>query len=563
MYDWGLAKYNVTLHINESFTSLGDHLVIDVETDEIGHFVGIGVLSLSEPGTIFYFTDLKYIKPFLETASLSGHNVKYDFHQLRSWGINISAKQLENDTQLMAYTLDSSNRKNGLKDLSQELLGITYPTYKELVGTGKNKKTLDKHEVEEVANYCGMDVYCTYKLLDALSSKMTDSQRVYYAEIEIPTLQILAEMESKKVYIDVEKLRTLDGHLGEVVAGLEKYYDSIEVNPRSPKQVLTFLNENGVNVDSTGSDVIEKFKDVAIVSDLLEYRQYKKLHSTYTQSLLNLEELPWTKPNFNQALTVTGRLSSSDPINWQNIPRSEDNNWGTRLRECVAAPAGFKFVSADFSQIEYRMLAHFTQEPVLLRSFKNDEDIHEATARVIFNVEKPTHEQRQIAKTCNFCVIYGGKAKKVAAITKVSEMQAEEFLESYWDRLPTVKAWMERTLWTARRENCIETIAGRVIKVEGLHARDKFERFSAERQVISYLIQGSASDVMKIAMIKLRDNGYIGNITVHDEVDFILPEETVLEDVEGIREVLENCIKLSVPLKCSVGAGNNWAEAKQ
>lgn len=556
MYDWGLAKYNVTLHINESITSLGNHVVIDVETNENGSFVGLGIMDLANPNDVYYVSNFEILKLIdWSNKQLSGHNLKYDFHQLRSWGVNISARQLENDTQLLAYTLDSSNRKNGLKDLAQGLLGITYPTYKELVGTGKNKKTLDKHEVEEVANYCGMDVYCTFQLLSILSEKMTDTQRVYYAEIEIPTLQILAEMESKKIHVDVEKLTVLDEQLGEVVAGLEKYYDSIEVNPRSPKQVLQFLNENGVHVDSTGSEVLEKFKDISIVEDLLEYRTYKKLHSTYTQSLLELTDLPWTKPNFNQALTITGRLSSSDPINWQNIPRSEDNQWGTRLRECISAPAGYKFISADFSQIEYRMLAHLTQEPILLKAFREGKDVHDETGKML-GVE------RRLGKTLNFGAIYGAHEKKIAKIAKCSVEEAAEFFARYWSRLPSVKAWIERMLWRARQTNSIETIAGRTIKIVGLNNRDKFERLSAERQVISYTIQGSAADIMKIALIKMRENGYVGNLQVHDEVDLIVNEETAEQDVEGIKEVMESCIKLSVPLECSVGIGNNWSEAK-
>lgn len=556
MYDWGLAKYNVKLHINNLMVPFGNHLVLDVETNEKGMFVGLGIMDLANPNEISYLSDFELVK-WIDWSSkqLSGHNLKYDFHQLRSWGINISARQLENDTQLMAYTLDSSNRKNGLKDLAKELLGITYITYKELVGTGKTKKTLDQHEVEEVANYCGMDVYCTFKLLSKLSDKMTDDQRVYYADIEIPTLQILAEMESKRVHIDIEKLSLLDKELGEVVESLEDKYDLIGLNPRSPKQVLEWLNDNGISVSSTGIDVLMRYKDNKLIKNLLAYRTYKKLHSTYTQSLLDLTDLPWTKPNFNQALTITGRLSSSDPINWQNIPRSEDNVYGTRLRECISAPAGHKFISADFSQIEYRMLAHLTQEPILLKAFREGKDVHEETSRML-GVE------RQVGKTLNFGAIYGAHDKKIAKIAECSVAEAAEFLSRYWNRLPSVKAWIERTLWRARQTNSIETIAGRTIKIVGLHSMEKFERLSAERQVISYTIQGSAADIMKIAMIKLRDNGYIGNITVHDEVDFILPEETILEDVEGIREVLESCIKLSVPLKCSVGHGNNWSEAK-
>lgn len=556
MFEWGLQKYNVSLQINKLPNILGDYLVIDIEDDEKGNFVGLGLLCKNLPDIVWYISDFELVKSIDWTdKKIVGHNIKYDFHQLKKWGININPTQLVDDTQLMAYVLDSSKRKNGLKELTKELLGIEYPSYKELVGKGKNKKTLDQHEVEEVANYCGMDVYCTYKLLKELSSKMTDSQRVYYAEIEIPTLQVLTQMELNKVYINVEKLKQLDLELSYTVDKYETEYETLELNPRSPKQVLEFLKKNKINVLSTGTEVLELYKDLPVVNKLLEYRRYKKLHSTYTQALLKLDDLPWTKPNFNQALTITGRLSSSDPINWQNIPRPEDNDWGTRLRECISAPEGYKFISPDFSQIEYRLVAHFTQEPILLKAFKEGKDVHEETGKMI-GVE------RQVAKTLNFCTIYGGHAKKIAYISKVSVDEAENFLAVYWSRLPIVKAWMEKTLWKARQSNSIETIAGRTIKIDGLHSKDKWERMAAERQVISYLIQGSASDIMKIALIKLAENGYIGNITVHDEVDFILPEEMIEQDKEAIKEIMENCIKLNVPLECSVGVGNNWAEAK-
>jgi len=553
---FGLTKHHITIHINELPSMFGKHLVVDIEDNENNIFVGLGLMDLDNPKDIYYFSDFELVKqiPF-DHILLSGHNVKYDFHQLKSWGISLSPKQLENDTQLMAYVIDSSNRKNGLKDLARELLGIEYPSYKELVGKGKTKKTLDQHEVEEVANYCGMDVFCTYKLLEHFNGKMTEDERIYYAEIEVPTLRILTQMELNKVYIDTTKLHELDWVLGSDVHQYEAEFDDLQVNPRSPKQVLEFLKKEGLKIKSTGTEVLEQYKDIKFVKMLLGYRKVKKLHSTYTQSLLALTDLPWTKPNFNQALTVTGRLSSSDPINWQNIPRSEGDDWGSRIRECIAAPKFYKFLSADFSQIEYRLLAHFTQEPILLKAFREDKDVHEETGQMI-------GVNRQTAKTLNFCTIYGGHAKKVASISGVSVDEAEEFLAKYWDRLPNVRAWIEKTLWRARQADCIQTIAGRVIQIKGLHADDKFERLAAERQVVSYLIQGSASDIMKIAMIKLSENGYVGNITVHDEVDFILPEENIDQDAEAIKSIMEDCIKLFIPLKCSIGVEHSWAGAK-
>lgn len=562
MFDWGLSKYGVTLHINKLPGKLGNELVIDVEDNESNGFVGLG---LTDNGTdVYYFSDFELVKQLnLEAKQISGHNVKYDFHQLRRWGVYLKPTNIKDDTQLMAYTLDSTNKRIGLKKLVKDIFNIDYPSYPEIVGKGKLKKTLDKQDLELVANYCGMDVYSTWKLQRTLQSRLQNSLfKKYYEEIELLVLRIICEMEEQGVYINIEKLKSVDNELFEQLKPYEKQFEELKINPRSPKQILKYLNNNGINVESTGGKILEQFESNPLVSNILEYRKIEKLHSTYTQALLALPDLPHPKTNFNQTITVTGRLSSSDPINWQNIPKPDEDisGRGFKIRGCIEAKNNHKFLTADFSQIDLRVIAHFSQDSKMLSLFHEDGDLHEITAKFVFG--DGSKDNREKAKAINFGISYGQTFYGLAKKLNITNDKAEEILNHYWNTFLGVKAWKERVIWNTTQLKGVKTLLGRFIKIPAIVSKDKYERLGAERKAISYLIQGSAADIMKLALIKLAESGYIGNITVHDEVDFILPEDAIEQDREAIKDIMENCVKLSVPLKCSIGVGNNWAEAK-
>lgn len=571
--NWGVHIYGVYLSIDETNPVFDESLpfVIDCETDEHDNFCGIG---LTQDGkTVYYYSRLELISRLFEKGiGVIGHNLKADAKWLTKWGCPLKSEQLLQDTILMSYVTNTTKESHGLKDLGVEL-GFKWPSYKEIVGSGRAKKTLDKQPLELVANYCGMDVLVTYHLYNNFNSKMDLNQRRVYSQIEMPLMRILYEMELQGVLIDVNKLRELDKKFN---ARLETLRSSLrrlagkEINPNSNKQVGDVLTEMGFCLPKTQKGnlkvdkfVLEQYKDEEFVKTLLEYNKIEKLVSTYTSGLLKRETLPRIYTTYNQIIISqkdergisTGRLSSSNP-NLQQIPARTDE--GKEIRELFIPQEQKTLIDIDYSQIEYRLLAHFSKEPVLLEAYRTGKDVHEETGKLL-------GVDRDLGKTLNFAAVYGSQPKKIAQTAKCSEDEAEVFLKKYWSKLPYVTAWINRVKFEAKQKKGIYTLMKRWIPIPGILSDNKFERFHWERAAVNYLIQGSGAEIMKMAMIELRKQGYLPLLTVHDELLFEddgLNKEEQESHASVIKHIMESIVKLDVPLIAEVGIGGSWRDAK-
>jgi len=552
--DFGPHKYNAKLHINrDPAFLLSSPMVIDIETDERDKFVGIGLTSTGMD--IFYITDLKYVRDYLLGSQLITHGGKFDLIQLRKWGIDIQPKQLLYDTQIMAYMYDNIQGKYGLKNLAKKYLGMTWPTYEEITGTGKKKITLDKHPIETVANYCGMDTLATFKLYKYLNARLLKSQKQYLNEIEMPFYRALIEMEEQGIQVDVNYLKKLDKQFEEEMILLESTlngYVQEPFNPRSPKQVIKALKENKINVISSKSKILKEFKEKPIIRDLLNYREVNKLKTTYTNVLLQHKTLPRIYSYFNPCGTITGRLTSSNP-NLQTIPTRTIK--GKLMRKVFIAKPGYKLLVADYSNIEPRFVAHFSQDPVLLEIFNSDKNFHEVTAQKL-NLSK------EIAKTFNLATTYGSGAKTLADEANISISNALKYLEDYWKLYKGLNAWCIKQKFYAHKYGGIRTYLGKFIPLVGINGTDMKRRFFCERCAVDYPCQSSVSELIKLAMIKLHENAYIPILQVHDELLFEVEEERAEHELSVIKYIMENAIQLSVPLKVEIKIGNNWGECK-
>ena len=576
MREWGVEKHGARVLVDEHLhLDFSLPLFIDIEDDEKGNFVGIG---LTQDGENIYYRQGINRQEMEEWSqvSLTGHNVKYDAKQLTKWGIPINPCRLRDDTILMSYVVNSTKESHSLKSLGKEL-GYVWPTYSELVGKGRKKVTLDKQPVDLVAEYCAMDVLVTYKLFNHFRQRMNSTQWSIYNQIEMPLMRVLFEMELKGVTIDVTKLKQLDGRFREQ---LERHTESLSrlsnkaLNPNSNRQVAEVLESRGIPLPVTpkGNRKVDKHTlsrhtDDEFVRELLEYNKIEKLYSTYTQGLLKLPTLPKVYTTYNQIVSnrsqenergiSTNRLSSSSP-NLQQIPsRSEE---GKLIRELFIPEEGKMLIRADYNAIEMRVLAHFSGEKVLIDAFREGKDVHEETAKVL-------GVSRDIGKTLNFAANYGAGVSKIAKTANISEEEAKRFLETYWKRLPSVTAWIERVKYDAARRKGIYTLMKRFIPIPNILCSDLGERFHHERTAVNYTIQGSAAEILKLAMIKLRSADFLPLLTVHDELVFEAnPSDYYGNGVtrarEDIKSIMESVVQLSVPLVAEVEVGENWQESK-
>jgi DNA polymerase I len=548
----------------------------------------------------------QYLRPILESA---GHpkvlqNAKFDRLILRHQGIELAG--VVADTMLMSYVLDPEATHN-LTDLAKRYLGLNSTSYKELVPKGQ---TIADVPIEQVAQYCAMDVYATWGIYEPLLAELMLQSGLKFGEQEKPTLlklwreveqpleAVLADIEDLGIRLDCDYLEQLSAQLAIDLAGIEK--ESYELagdtfNMASPKQVGQLLFEQlglptkGIRKTKTGysTDVqtLEKLQGQHGMVDLiLQHRTLAKLKSTYTDALPKLVH-PQTDrlhTDFNQAVTSTGRLSSSDP-NLQNIPiRTE---FSRQLRKAFIPRAGWILVTADYSQIELRILAHLSQEPVLVNAYQQGLDIHSVTARLLLDKEEITSEERRMGKIINFGVIYGMGAAKFGREMGVSNAVGKEFIEKYYDRYDGVFRYLEQVKRQAVSQGFVETICGRRrhFKFEGgslrkLHGADleaidldslkglSMNDASALRQAANAPIQGSSADIIKLAMIELHRllQGYEARLLlqVHDELVLEMPPEEWPILQPAIAQAMENAVQLSVPLLVEMGTGPNWMEAK-
>ncbi len=555
---------------------------IDTETTDISpllaHLVGIGFAI--EPGEAWYVplngalgkkrvVDL--LKDFFQTATCGffGHNLKYDYHILKN--IDIQLKNICFDTLLASYLISPQNRRHGLDYLTLEKFKHVKIPIEDLIGKGKKEISMRDVPVEKVKDYCCEDVDYTERLKELFQEEIEKKNlKSILMNIELPLLPILAEMERTGIYLDVEKLK-IEGV--QLVQDLNKIKQKIftevgvEFNLNSPKQLSEILYQKlGLSgkTTSTSADVLEELADGnPIIKDILEYRTLEKLRSTYIEALPNAIN-PITEKihcNFNQSVTATGRLSCQDP-NLQNIPLHSN------VRACFKPKPGYSFLGADYSQIELRLLAHFCQDKELMRAFKTGRDIHIHTASLVFGVPESevTSQMRSAAKTVNFGIVYGQSSFGLSKQLGISMREAHDFIKTYFERYPAVLEYLEECKDRVRKTGFSQTLIGRQRPIPEIRNQNPSIRAAAERLAINTPLQGTAADLIKMAMIeidreirRLKLNGKM-ILQIHDELIFEIPDDEIDTFKRLVKEKMETVFILDVPIEVHIAVGKNWAE---
>jgi DNA polymerase-1 len=525
---------------------------------------------------------LDALKPVLEDPGLHKymHNAKYDMLLLARQKINV--RGLAFDTMLAAYLTNPGRRGLGLKDQVFERLGHLMTPISELIGTGSKAITMDRVPIRLAADYAGADADMTLRLVAPLKEELRKHNLLnLYYRIELPLLPVLLQMEIYGVALDGDFLRELGEQLSEQLGVLEKeIYASVghEFNINSTKQLGEILfgelkmpsgrkTKTGYSVSA---DVLEGLRGHHPMVDLLlEYRQLAKLKSTYVDGLLTLMN-PITgrvHTTLSQTTASSGRLSSSNP-NLQNIPiRTEV---GRQIRRAFIADPSYVLLTADYSQIELRILAHITHEPRLIEAFTHDEDIHSITAASLFNVpvNEVTKDQRRLAKTVVYAVLYGQSAFGLAQVTGMSNSDAAEFIKRYHETFPRIKDYVESTLNQARKQGYVNTLYGRKRFFPDMHMLGYNERQALEREAINMPIQGGNADLIKIAMLRIQHTLTEKHLKtrmilqVHDELIFEVPTEELGQTKYYVKYLMENVASLAVPIKVEVKVGKSWFEAE-
>ena len=560
-----LVGVSIALKPNEAFYIPINHNYEGVEKQLEEHFV------------------LEALKPFLESDEIPkiGHNLKYDRHILQNLGIDLKGKLL--DTMLFSYVNNSTITRHNLDAVSKRYLNINPTSYEDVAGKGAKQIPFSEVSIEVASEYASEDADISLKLyehIEPLVQKETKLAKLY-SEIEGPLIYTLGDIERNGVLIDSEKLNEQSKELEAKILKLEQKVQKSageDFNLGSPKQLQEILYEKlGLPVikktpkgqPSTAESVLQELSmDFPIVQDILSYRAISKLKSTYTDKLPKMvnSNTGRVHTSYHQAVTATGRLSSSDP-NLQNIPiRSEE---GRRIREAFIAPDGYKILAADYSQIELRIMAHLSRDQGLMDAFAKGQDIHQATAAEIFstNIDEVTANQRRSAKAINFGLIYGMSAFGLSKQLQITRAEAQNYIEQYFDRYPQVKHYMDETKQSAKKMGYVETVFGRRLYLADIESSNYQRRQYAERSAINAPMQGTAADLIKMAMIllhqKIREESFEAKIImqVHDELVIEVNENQSDELSEITTSVMSEISKLDVDLKVDADIGNNWDEA--
>ena len=525
---------------------------------------------------------LERLRGWLESPDRKkvGQNLKYDAHVLANHGIAL--RGIEHDTLLQSYVLEA-HRTHGMDALAERHLGRRTITYEEVAGKGAKQIGFEEVPVERATEYAAEDAEVTMHLHSVLFPQVAADAKLHdvYRRIEMPTSIVLQRMERHGVLIDAPLLERQSEALGAKMMELERAAHEAAGQPfnlGSPKQLgeilfgtlkLPVLKKTMSGAPSTDEDVLAKLaEDYPLPKILLEYRGCSKLKSTYTDKLPKMVN-PRTgrvHTSFSQATAVTGRLSSNEP-NLQNIPiRTAE---GRRIREAFVAPPGHLIVSADYSQIELRIMAHLSQDENLLRAFHEGMDVHRATASEVFGVPpaEVSSEQRRYAKTINFGLIYGMSAFGLAAQLGIEREAAKNWIERYFTRYPGVKRYMDGTRSQAKAQGWVETVLGRRLWLPEINSPNGPRRGGAERQAINAPLQGTAADIVKLAMIAVQDRLDAGHfasklvLQVHDELVLEVPEGELETIRAELPRLMAGVVALDVPLLAEVGAGPNWERA--
>ena len=520
------------------------------------------------------------LKPILEDKSIKkcGHNIKYDLIVMSNEGIALDG--VDFDTMIASYLLNPSSRGHGLDALTMEYFGHKNLTYKEMTGTGSKEIGFDEVEVDRATEYAAEDSDMTWRLKGKLQPQLKDSTLKLYKEIELPLLEVLAEIELNGVYVDRKHLKELSSKIDKQLLHLEKDIYVLadeEFNINSPKQLSVILFEKlklpVVKKTKTGySTDVSVLEQLAVEHKLpeqvLSYRQLAKLKSTYVDALPGeiFKNTGRVHTSFNQTVAATGRLSSSNP-NLQNIPIRSD--MGKEIRKAFTAEGDNMLLSADYSQIELRILAHLSKDKALKNAFDKGEDVHARTAADIFgsSLDQVDENSRRMAKAVNFGIIYGLSAFGLSRQLKISRKDAQNFIDQYFSLYSSVKDFMDNTIAEARECGYTLTMFNRRRYLPDLKSDNRQVRESAERIAINSPIQGSAADLIKVAMIRLSRNlkkiklNSKMILQVHDELLFECPVQEKKEIESLVRKEMEGACTLSVPLVVDIGWGKNWNEA--
>ncbi len=526
---------------------------------------------------------LSKLKPILENPHIQkiGQNLKYDINVLKK--DNIYLKGIAFDTMLESYMNNSTSGRHDMDSLAFKHLNYKTLSFEELAGKGAKQLTFDEIDIEKAAFYAAEDADITFRLHECLWPQITAHEKMasLFHTIEIPLLTILADMEYHGVLIDATCLQKQSYELAKRLNELEQEAFILageSFNLQSPKQLqfllfekhqLPILQKTPKGQPSTAEDVLQELAfSYPLPKIILEHRHLSKLKSTYTDALPQCinPKTGRVHTSYNQAVTSTGRLSSSQP-NLQNIPaRSEE---GRKIRQAFIAPQGYVLLSVDYSQIELRLMAHLSQDPSLLNAFSQGLDIHRATAAEVNNItlEEVTTQQRSHAKAVNFGLIYGMSSFGLSKQLGISRGESQNYIDRYFTRYPKVQEFMENTRSFARQHSYVETIMGRRMPVLDIHSNNTQRQRAAERAAINAPLQGSAADIIKLAMIHseqwIQKTGIDVTLIlqVHDELVFEVKEELVTEAKSQIKHIMENVVNLSVPLEVSLGVGHNWDDA--
>ncbi len=529
------------------------------------------------------------LRPALEDEGIAkvGHNAKYDMTVLARNGI--AMRGLSFDTMIAEFLIDPGSHSLGLKNLAWSRLGVEMTQIEELIGKGKKQITMDQTPVEQAAPYAAADADIPLRLRGLQEPELREKNLwKLFAQVEMPLVPVLMDMEMTGILIDVPYLREMSGVLTKRLVEIERDIYTLvgrDFNINSTQQLADVLfgklglkapggRKTATGKASTAVDVLESLRGQhPIIELILEQRQLSKLKNTYIDALPELVN-PATgrvHTSYNQAGAVTGRLSSSEP-NLQNIPIRTD--LGRQVRRAFIAAPGHVLMSADYSQVELRILAHLCGDPGLREAFARGEDIHATTAAAIFGIalSQVTSEQRRVAKAVNFGLAYGQGAFGLAQATGLSNADAQKFIDAYFARFSRVRQYVEETKHKAATLGYVETIMGRrryfpILQSKERDPRTQIARRAAERECINMPVQGSAADIMKVAMLRVADiTTKVSNLKmmlqVHDELVFEVPERDANKVAMLVREAMEGAVSLSVPLKVEVKAGKNWDEAK-
>ncbi|WP_326519581.1 DNA polymerase I [Acinetobacter sp. CAAS 2-6] len=598
----GHANYHTVL-TQEAWESLWQRLssssrfVIDTETTSLDYRVAelVGFSLAFDAQDAYYIplahdyagapvqldraTILAQIKPVLENEQVEkiGHHLKYDAHIFANHGIELRGWYF--DSMLASYVLNSVATRHGMDDVARLYLSHLTTTFEQIAGKGAKQKTFNQIEIETAAHYAAEDAHVTYRLYEVLSEKLQTFPELVNIlhNIEMPVARILTDMEEAGIKLDLAFLDQLSVEFSKSMQGLEDRAMQLageHFNIASPKQVGEILfdklglkggKKTATGQYSTSESVLEKIEH-PITEVILEHRSLSKLKSTYTDALVKQchTETCRVHTSYHQALTATGRLSSSDP-NLQNIPIR--NEIGRQIRKAFIAPEGRVLLAADYSQIELRLMAHFSQDDALVHAFQHGQDVHRRTAAEVLGIplEQVTADQRRQAKAVNFGLLYGMSEFGLIRQLGFTREESQNYIKQYFQRYPGIYEYMQRTRQVALEQGFVETILGRRLYTPDIAARNMMVRKGAERAAINAPLQGSAADIIKLAMIAvdkmLPKSQATLLLQVHDELVFEVDEAIADELAPQLADVMQSVLEISVPLVVEVGKGRNWDEA--